>query len=50
MIIGSGMAERYHQRFWKMVPMPAGVSFESLTEALCGFNVAGPNPAHCCSV
>jgi len=42
MIIGSGMAERYHQRFWKMVPMPAGVSFESLTEALCGFNVAGP--------
>ena len=42
MIIGSGMAERYHQRFWKMVPMPEGVCFESQTEALCGFNVAGP--------
>lgn len=42
MIIGSGMAERYHQRFWDMVPMPAGVTFESLTDAMCGFNVAGP--------
>tara|TARA_B110000240_G_scaffold31252_1_gene33462 strand:+ start:1275 stop:2834 length:1560 start_codon:yes stop_codon:yes gene_type:complete len=42
MIIGSGMAERYHQRFWNMVPMPDGVTFESLTEAMCGFNVAGP--------
>jgi dimethylglycine dehydrogenase len=42
MIIGSGMAERYHQRFWDMVPMPEGVTFESLTEAMCGFNVAGP--------
>ena len=42
MIIGSGMAERYHQRFWDMVPMPEGVTFESLTEAICGFNVAGP--------
>ncbi len=41
-IIGSGMAERYHQRFWKMVPMPEAVRFESQTEALCGFNVAGP--------
>ena len=42
MIIGSGVAERYHQRFWDMVPMPEGVTFESLTEAMCGFNVAGP--------
>lgn len=25
-----------------MVPMPAGVTFESLTDAMCGFNVAGP--------
>ena len=41
-IIGGGAAERYHQRFWKMVPMPAGVTFESKTEAMCGFNVAGP--------
>ncbi|MEP3844971.1 MAG: FAD-dependent oxidoreductase [Paracoccaceae bacterium] len=41
-IIGSGMAERYHQRFFKMVHLPTGTSFETLTEAFCGFNVAGP--------
>jgi len=41
-IIGSGMAERYHQRFFKMVPLPEGTTFESQTEAMCGFNVAGP--------
>ncbi|MEL6608415.1 MAG: FAD-dependent oxidoreductase [Pseudomonadota bacterium] len=41
-IIGSGMAERYHQRFWDMVPRPDGVHFESRTDAMCGFNVAGP--------
>jgi len=42
LIIGSGMAERYHQRFWKEVPLPDGTTFESVTERLCGFNVAGP--------
>lgn len=42
LIIGSGAAEAYHRRFWQMVPLPNGVSFESLTAALCGFNVAGP--------
>lgn len=41
-IIGSGMAERYHQRFFRAVPLPEGTTFESLTEAVCGFNVAGP--------
>lgn len=41
-IIGSGMAERYHKRFWAQVSMPAAVSFESRTESHCGFNVAGP--------
>lgn len=41
-IIGSGMAERYHQRFWDMVPRGDDVQFESRTEATCGFNVAGP--------
>ena len=41
-IIGSGMAERYHQRYFKAVPLPEGTVFESLTEAVCGFNVAGP--------
>lgn len=41
-IIGSGMAERFHLRFFSAVPLPAGTTFESLTEAQCGFNVAGP--------
>ena len=41
-IVSSGMAERYHKRFFDMVPLPEGTSFESLTEAMCGFNVAGP--------
>ena len=41
-IVGSGMAERYHQRFFRMLPLPAGTRFESLTDAVCGFNVAGP--------
>lgn len=42
LIIGSGMAERYHQRYFNAVPLPAGTSFRSMTEAMCGFNVAGP--------
>ncbi len=41
-IIGSGMAERFHQRFFQAMPLPAGTSFESRTEAMCGFNIAGP--------
>ncbi|MDF1727646.1 MAG: FAD-dependent oxidoreductase [Sulfitobacter sp.] len=41
-IIGSGMAERYHQRFFRALPLPEGTTFESMTEAMCGFNVAGP--------
>jgi len=42
MIIGGGMSERYHSRFWKMGPLPEGTTFESRTDAMCGFNVAGP--------
>lgn len=41
-VIGSGMAERYHARFFKQVPLPEGTTFTSQTEAVCGFNVAGP--------
>ena len=41
-MVGSGMAERYHARFFRAVPLPEGTSFESLTEAMAGFNVAGP--------
>ena len=42
MMIGSGMAERYHQRFFKMVPMPTGTTLEVATNRIAGFNVAGP--------
>jgi dimethylglycine dehydrogenase len=41
-VVSSGMAERYHKRFFDMVPLPEGTTFESRTEAVCGFNVAGP--------
>ena len=42
LMIGSGIAERYHQRYFDMVSRADSVSFESLTEAWSGFNVAGP--------
>ena len=42
LMVGSGMAERYHARYFKQVPLPAGTAFTSETEALAGFNVAGP--------
>lgn len=42
MVIGSGMAERYHQRFFKMVPLPAGTTLTVETDGICGYNVAGP--------
>ncbi len=42
MMIGSGMAERYHQRFFNMIERPEGVEFEVATNRIAGFNVAGP--------
>lgn len=42
MMIGSGMAERYHQRFFNMVPMPENTTFTVTTVDTCGYNVAGP--------
>ena len=42
LIIGSGAAERYNQRFFNAVARPDTVAFESQTQAMCGFNVAGP--------
>ena len=42
MMIGSGMAERYHRRFFDMVPMPDGTAIEVATPRMAGFNVAGP--------
>ena len=42
LIVGSGMAERYHKRFFDRVPRPIGVTFRSVTDQRAGFNVAGP--------
>ncbi len=41
-ILGGGAAERYHLRFFRLLPLPDGTTFESLTDSTCGFNVAGP--------
>lgn len=43
LMVGSGMAERYHKRFFDSVEKPAGVTMTSLTAVKAGFNVAGPN-------
>lgn len=42
MMIGSGMAERYHQRFFNAIPLPENTSFKVKTAQICGFNIAGP--------
>ncbi|NOC82864.1 FAD-dependent oxidoreductase [Ruegeria sp. HKCCD6428] len=42
MMIGSGMAERYHQRFFQMVEMPQGTTLDVATDRIAGFNIAGP--------
>jgi dimethylglycine dehydrogenase len=42
MMIGSGMAERYHQRFFQMVKMPEGTTLDIATDKIAGFNIAGP--------
>ncbi|MBT0957656.1 GcvT family protein [Alphaproteobacteria bacterium KMM 3653] len=42
LVISSGLAERYHKRFFDMVPLPEGTKWVSESEGLCGFNVAGP--------
>lgn len=41
-MIGSGMAERYHQRFFNMVELPEGTTFKVNTDEICGYNIAGP--------
>ena len=42
MMVGSGMAERYHQRFFNMIELPKDTTFEVATNRIAGFNVAGP--------
>jgi dimethylglycine dehydrogenase len=41
-VVSSGMAERYQKRFYQMVDLPEGTTFESKTNDTCAFNVAGP--------
>lgn len=41
-MVGSGMAERYHRRFFDCVPLPANTQWKSVTDAMAGFNIAGP--------
>ncbi len=43
LMIGSGIAEGYHRRIFEQHLPAKGVSFRSVTDALAGFNVAGPN-------
>ena len=43
LLVGSGVAERWHRRWWEReAPPPEGVRLASLTTRLCGFVVAGP--------
>jgi len=42
LMIGSGIAERYHARFFRMVPRTDSLIVRSLSDAWAGFNVAGP--------
>lgn len=42
MMFGSGIAERYHKRIFESVARPDSVRFSSRTNAMAGFNVAGP--------
>ena len=41
-MIGSGIAERYHWRWFNRFLPAAGVEIKSLSAAMVGFNVAGP--------
>ena len=41
-MVGSGLGERYHQRFFDKVKLPANTTVEVATDRITGFNVAGP--------
>ena len=42
-MIGSGIAEDYHRRLFSQYLPVDGVRFESVTDSMCGFNIAGPH-------
>jgi len=41
-MVSSGMAERYHHRFFNAVPLPDATTWASQTDGMAGFNIAGP--------
>tara|TARA_B100000963_G_scaffold19710_1_gene14943 strand:- start:2212 stop:4425 length:2214 start_codon:yes stop_codon:yes gene_type:complete len=41
-VVSSGISERYQKRFYNSVKLPRNTSFESRTNEMCGFNIAGP--------
>ena len=41
-MVGSGIAERYHQRYFQRVALPGGTELRSVTADYCSFNIAGP--------
>ncbi len=43
LMIGSGIAEDYHLRIFERFLPAAGVRFECVSDAMAGFNIAGPN-------
>ena len=43
LLIGSGVVDRYHHRWWEQFLPREGVSVESMTLSLCGLSVSGPN-------
>jgi dimethylglycine dehydrogenase len=49
LMIGSGVAETYHMRWFERHPPPVGTVIRSLSHALTGFGVADPGRASWCS-
>jgi dimethylglycine dehydrogenase len=43
LLIGSGVVDRYHHRWWEQFLPAQGVSVESMTIGLCGLSISGPN-------
>ncbi|MBA3505558.1 MAG: aminomethyl transferase family protein [Betaproteobacteria bacterium] len=42
LMIGSGVAEIYHMRWFELHPPPTGTAIRALSHALTGFTIAGP--------
>jgi dimethylglycine dehydrogenase len=42
LLIGSGVVDRFHHRWWEQFLPAEGVTVESATAKLCGYSVSGP--------